>query len=1181
MNFTPNQEKAITLKDREILVSAAAGSGKTSVLVERIIRKITNKDNPVDIDRMLIMTFTSPAAKEMKDRIREAIEKLLDKDPHNDILLRQSGLIHNAQISTIHGFCQSVINNHFEEISIDPNFRVADTNEIKLISADVLDDVLESLYEEGSDKFLNTVECFAVSKNDKTFADMIMKLYSFAQSNPEPDKFLEECLAPYSAKSLEDFKELSFVRDYVDSYKKRLEGDYISCKRAIEIINDYVELSNYKDAFTSDLEKMENALNCTEYDDFRMRVIGIDYDGLGRVSVKDDEDVLKAKNIVSGIRDAYKKDIDKNIKAGFVCSLEDAFLFMQKCRDNVECLVETVKRFSAAFAEKKREKNIIDFNDMEHMAIAILMNNPAIAQDYRESFAEIYVDEYQDSNMTQEVLVNLIKKDGNCKNVFMVGDVKQSIYRFRQARPDLFAGKYDSFTDYDSDNQRVLLNDNFRSRKEVIEAVNEIFKTIMKKEVGNVEYDDNAKLIFGADYYPENEDRAINRAEIIIGVGTELPRVEFEATIVANRINQMIEEKVPVYDKKTGTMRPLKYSDIVILSRSAKGWHENIKSVLENSGIPVSMNGSEGYFGTTEVRTVLSFLSAVDNPFQDIPTAAVMASPIGGFTNREMAVIRNTDDCTYLYEAVVKYSENEGDIACKCRQFVEKIQYYKQKSVYVPVYGLLKELIDSDYGDYVRGMDRGNQRMANLNMLMAKAIDYGKTSFKGLFNFVRYMDLIQKYEIEDGEANILGDEDDVVRIMTIHKSKGLEFPICFVVGIDKKRNEKDETGPVIWDAKYGIGVDAVDIEKRTRMQTIFKNVIKNQIVSESIAEEIRVLYVAMTRAREKLIMVGWNKDEKIFSKKKSGVLFCNTYMDMIFMALDENNELCNFDVSLIDGKDLVITKVAEELYTHNYKNIIRDIINNSQNDNDYEIPAHLKDLLKNDEEDKCLIPAKLSVSELKHQAIEEKLENGEDLIPEGQVLFKDTDPETYIPAFMRKEGENLHGGTFYGTAFHRILELWGYEKECVTADDIRVFADEMLKGYRMNREQVDAINSDDIAFFLNSELGRRMYKACKAGKLRREQPFVIGVEAKEIVENAADEEETVLIQGIIDAYIEEEEGITIIDYKTDYVTEEEMLVNRYKAQLDYYAKALKQLTGCEVNELLIYSSRLRRTINVV
>lgn len=1216
MPFTDNQQKAIDLRERNILVSAAAGSGKTSVLVERIIKRITDEKSPVDIDRLLIMTFTNAAAKEMRDRIRQAIEKQLISKPNDENLIKQSVIIQNAQISTIHGFCQNIIRDHFEEIAIDPTFRVADENECKLLKYDAIDEVLEQFYEEGSKDFLNFVECYSSNKSDGNIAELVLKIYGFAQSNPNPKEYLENLYRPYAAESFDKFSGLEFVKDYIDSGKETIALICASIKESIRIIDSNPAVEPYKKMFESDLKALEIITSADSYDDMLAKIGQVEF--VRMASIKDSsisfDDIIVRDNLKK-VREDYKAQV-KKIQSKFALSLEEIYKRMHECVAHVAVLSKLVSAFEASFSERKASKNIIDFNDMEHMAIRILSGNEEIARSYREQFVEIYVDEYQDSNLTQEALINLIKREEPNGNLFMVGDVKQSIYRFRQARPDLFIEKYDSYKSTDDANQKVVLNDNFRSRREVIDAVNEIFAYIMKKECGGIEYDDDASLKYGAKYYDEadeaylqkreeeNKENNLYKAEFVVCKKGELGRLEMEAEYISARIKQLIEDKTPVFDKDKGIIRAATYKDIVILARSLNGFDGVLKKSLDDNDIPVSITSREGYFGVYEVEIALAFLKVIDNPLQDIALAAYVKSPVIGMTDKELAIIRVLKDESIkgkkilLYDSIKEHakctSENgeEIRIANKCQKILDSIEYYRNKATYTPVSGILREFIDNEYGHFVRGMDRPMQRVANLEALVVKATEYGRSSFSGLFNFVRYMELIKKYKIEDGETSILGDDNDVVRVMTIHKSKGLEFPICFVVGMEKKRNTSDERGAVVLDADYGIGMEYVDSKKRIKSKTLYKNVIADRIKLESIAEEIRVLYVALTRAREKLIMVGYSDKDEELETSKSDIMSVSSYQDMVALARKLKGELVHVDVISVSEEDLVVQKVASEMG----KEVLRDEILSVIRSQDREIseasvvePFLVETIYPS--KPRYDIPSKLSVSDLKHSDIERKMAEGSDVVEEGKKLFEDTQPDKYIPEFMLEEGKTKSGATFYGTAFHRILELWNYDIIDVKAEDVIRFVNESLVKKMISSEQAEAIRAEDIAFFLNTKLARRIYVAKQNGKLFREQPFMIGLPSEEVAgylglkdDIIADEDcncssdDLIIIQGIIDAYIVEEDGISIIDYKTDSVSDPKILINRYTSQLEYYRKALEQITGLKVKELVIYSSKLRKEI---
>ena len=1216
MELTKNQQLAIDIRDANVLVSAAAGSGKTSVLVERIIGRITDTDDPVDVDRLLIMTFTNAAAAEMQDRIRDAIDSRLSelrKDENADRaaienLERQSVLVHNAQITTIHGFCKSVIGDHFEEVSLDPNFRVADDNECRLIMQDALEECLEAAYEKADPTFLAASERFSAAKNDSGFAGLIIPIYRFISADPDPEDYAKKCCALYDYDSLDEFAASPLMKEFeaflLGEYR-RLADRINSAK---QLIDDYPDLAPYKaniDAyFTAFAAIDKNIAKCSSfYDTLREGLAGIDPPSFG--SIRDnklDAATIEAKGEVTAYRNEVKSGVAGLLEM-MPFDLKTSYEHVAVAKSHLNALVETVTEFGRVFEAKKRADNLIDFNDMEHLAAKIL-KNPDIAAIYRDHFVEIYVDEYQDSNMTQEHLVSLICRH-DPGNVFQVGDVKQSIYRFRMARPDLFLGKYNTYSDKEgADDRRILLNENFRSRSEVTSAVNEVFAAIMKADMGGIEYDDDAKLTAAATCYEEApKDSDPYRCEVVVGKNEELTPEEFTANVIATRIVTMIRDGFTVYDKHAKITRPASFRDFTILVRSIKKYESVFREVFAAANIPFAVSGSEGYFGTIEVQTTLAFLSAVDNPQNDIPLAALLLSPVCGFTDEDLAVITaavGNKICLYdRIQSVLQLESGEympdedgtdeagkimipEELRKKCVKVTELLDHYRVMSTYTPVHRLLSDFIDRHYGDYVKCMNKGPQRMANLEMLLAKAEDFGKTSFKGLYGFVRYMDQIRKYEIDDGEAGIVGENDDVVRIMTMHGSKGLEFPVCFVAGIEKKRNTMDESGKIVWNEKLGFGIDHADMDKRISSITIPKTVVRLRNRIDSIAEEMRILYVAMTRAREKLIMVGCADPDSFPGKAKSPDSFMS-YLDMINAACPDGGYK-HIDIKYVSEADLVAARFEDVLEQEGSADELIAIFRDHEElkpgqhedgaasgkaNNGDDPPEYLRDISKpyphplNPE-----LRAKLSVSDLKHRAIEAMIADGMSLAPEGEQLFSETEPDAYIPKFMRKEGESATGGTFYGTAFHRIMELWDYP-EPVSAEDVTAFAEKMHEKHRMDRDQVDAINADDVAYFLNSPLGIRMRDAKAAGTLYREQPFVIGI---------PDSGETVLVQGIIDAYFIEDDGITVVDYKTDRVNDAQMLVDRYKMQLKYYGMALSQITGRPIKALTIYSTRLRREI---
>lgn len=1169
MGRTKNQQLAIDVRDCNVLVSAAAGSGKTSVLVDRIISRITDPNNPVDVDRLLVMTFTNAAATEMRNRIRDAIDERLAAGSDEN-LARQSLLVHHAMITTIHGFCKSVVTDHFEEAGLDPNFRVADENECKLIRQDALDECLEEAYEAADPAFLNAVECYSAGKSDAALSGLVISLYNYLWAAPDPEGLAKDSCNAYRFDSFEEFTKSALAKAFDDLLLAKVEELGTLAAQAENIIDQTPDVEPYRAAIEAYSDTFSRITDkCADgaciYDTVRAHLLAMDIPRFGSIRGKNlPDDVIAAKDAVTSLRDRMRKKA-ASLSLLLPCDYKSAFEHQNLAGPMIRALIDLTLRFGEIYAAKKHDVNVIDFNDMEHMAAKIL-SNPDIAAIYRDHFIEIYVDEYQDSNMTQEHLVELICRH-DPGNVFQVGDVKQSIYRFRHARPDLFLSKYNSYLqDEGAADRLILLNDNFRSRREVTDAVNEVFSAVMTADTGGIEYDERARLNCGATYYETDSpcEGDSYRTEIVIGSSDDLSSEEVSANVIACRILSMVREGFLIYDAAAKITRQVSFGDFAILVRTTKKYESVFRDVFTEAGIPLAVTGSEGYFGTIEVKTTLAFLSAVDNPLCDIPLAAVMRSPVGGFSDAEMAqltVDSGSDRC--LYDRV-KAAGSE-----KCKRILSLLQKYREMSAYMPVHALISDFIDDHYGIYVKCMANAPRRMANLAMLVSKAEDYGRTSFKGLYQFVRYMDQIRKYEIDDGEASVSSENDDVVRLMTIHASKGLEFPVCFVAGIDKNRNARDESETVIRSVKYGIGTRYTDLDARITGNTISHIMAAEDNRIESIAEEMRVLYVAMTRAKEKLILVA-SAGENCFDSYKGTPGDYISFLDMLQYAYSENG-LKHTDISYVTDKDLVAARFDGMM---DMESAADDLISVLRKDDHPEtVPECMKyALLPYPYPIDGSLRAKLSVSDLKHMAIEEQIRQGLSLAPEGEQLFAETEPDKYIPTFMRAEGTTATGATFYGTAFHRIMELWEYSSnEQVTEEAVTDFAAKMYEKRRMEKAQIEAVNAKDVATFLNSALGGRMQRAKAAGRLFREQPFVIGMEQSG---------ETVLVQGIIDAYFIEDDGITIVDYKTDRVSDAEMLVNRYRAQLEYYGKALSQITGQNVKDLIIWSTKLAKQINI-
>ena len=1260
VSWTTEQQQVIDLRNRNILVSAAAGSGKTAVLVERIVKIITDKNHPVDIDHLLIVTFTNAAAAEMRERIGNAIEKALDEQPGNEHLLRQLTLIHNAQITTIDSFCLYVVRNHFHEINLEPNFRIGDEGELKLLREDVLGRVLEQNYEEPSEAFSDFVEGYASGRTDAALNEMILQLYEFSRSYPWPEKWLDSFVGIYRIENREELDRAEWLAPLTENICFVLKDCEQLLRQALAVTQQDDGPDMYEKAVRSDLEKYESLSKLTSFCELSEALSDIKYDRLASSrGFEGDPDKLE---LVKSLREQAKDVVKKLCKQYFFCSPEMMIEQLERTEPMLEEVVRLTKQFADEFAAAKRRKNLVDFHDVEHFALQILVDEETekakkTAEEFRDTFEEIMIDEYQDSNEVQETLLRSISREERRENnIFMVGDVKQSIYRFRLARPELFMKKYDSYSLEESTTQRIDLHKNFRSREEVLTCTNDIFYKIMARSLGNVEYDAEAALYPGASY-PVSADfipeilLADSNDELL--EDTELTdKKTLEAKIVAEEIKHLMKTQ-PVTDKAAGTLRAARYSDIVILLRSLSGWADSLVEVLNENGIPAHTVSSTGYFSTVEVQTVLSMLRLLDNPRQDIPMAAVLRSPMAGLTDEELAVLRLEDGSVPFHEAVLELAEGlyeedgqkeisnseedqkqgrnadgkkEDDIETtahrKLLKFYKKYRQLRQLVPDTPIHELIEIILrETGYGHYVAAMPAGSRRTANLNMLLEKAAAYEKTSYKGLFHFVRYIDELQKYDVDFGEADMVGENEDVVRIMSIHKSKGLEFPIVIVSGMGKNFNKQDTRSKMVLHPELGIGLDYMDGKLRIKSPTIAKKAIAKQIDLENLGEELRVLYVALTRAKEKLILTGTLKDaaEKLefyrqqanLSKAADRPLSYLTregasgYLDWILPAVLSYGD--KYPVRIVEAAELVLDEVENQLeqnedLTERIEEIEAadtQLVGQLKQRFSQRYPYQVDVLRKN----------KYSVSELKHRAMRERFEaEQEETVP----AFLEEPVTPTIPLFIQREEsveqETANRGALRGTAVHRVMECYDFASEKSVQEQMEA----MEKEEKITADMRVLVKEQIVADFVSSETGRRMALAQCGGALYREKPFVMGFteeelenygfgvgsntdsceniyektdsdQEKEEQKKVCHEEDLTLIQGIIDVFWIEKDGIVLLDYKTDRVQQAKELIDRYETQLKLYADALERVFAArklKVKEILIYSFSLEQLITL-
>lgn len=1214
VSWTEEQQKVIDTRNCNILVSAAAGSGKTAVLVERIIQRITDKNNPVDIDELLIVTFTRAAAGEMKERIRQAIEKKLEENPEDEHLQRQSTLVHHALITTIDSFCSYIVKNYFHLIDLDPSFRMGDEGEMRLLQADVADAVLEDAYTEEAPSFLAFSDGFSGGKTDKKIPEMMIKLYSFSMSYPYPEEWLLNCRKAYEVKTLEELENAEWMKLIKNEVKQEIKEASMLLKQALEISKEpdgpvfYIGLLEDE---VSELEKLERTENFFEWKEMLDK---LEFKRLPAGKKTEKELVSESQQeLAKNLRSEAKDQIKALKERYFQETAEEMQENLQRAGEPVGVLIDLTLAFMKLYREKKKEKNILDFGDLEHYALEILINHTEekdertdAARELSKKFAEIMIDEYQDSNLVQEKLLTSVSKiEDGIYNIFMVGDVKQSIYRFRLARPDLFMEKFKTYPQEAGENcLRIDLHKNFRSRAEVLEGVNYLFYQIMGEDLGGVEYDRTAALYPGKIFpsKPEEEKEPATEVLLLEDDEEEITR-ESEARAVALRIGELVGNYL-VLDKKTEEYRPAKYSDFTILLRTMSGWAETFKKILNSCGIPASVTTKTGYFSAQEVMTVLDYLKILDNPMQDIPLAAALHGLPDGFTFQELAEIKvlgMENEKSSFYEALLLGEKLSSPLGEKIRRFFAVYRDLRRKVPYTPMHELIWDFYDAtDFLVYQQSFVSGEQRKANLLMLAEKARDYESTSYRGLFNFIRYIENLKKYQVDFGEANTLSENEDTVRIMSIHGSKGLEFPIVFVCGMGKQINMQDARESIVLHPDLGIGSPYVDTQLRIRTRTILQKAVQREILLESLGEELRILYVALTRAKEKLILTGVTskledtlKSFEMLKKQEEERLPYGlrvkgkSYLDWVLAALARHramkplyemydfsvyslNEMYDrepdFTVRQVQPLELVLDEAqlrteemlkkgelllwdSSEVYDEKWRKLFRDSFS-------YEYPYQAEGA----------IPAKLTVSEIKRMQSADT--------EESEILLEKEETEEIVPLFMQETKEELKGAA-KGTLYHRVWENLDYEK-IDTKEQIEEQLENML-----TTEEKKSIWISDFYRFAKNPLAVRMKAAAQRGQLYREQPFVIAMPANQMKKEYETEEE-ILVQGIIDAYFEEEDGLVLVDYKTDKVQkgQEKELIEKYKVQMRYYKKALEMITDREVKEIYIYSTGIGKAVLV-
>ena len=1204
VKWTEEQKQAIYEKGSNILVAAAAGSGKTAVLVERIINKIINEN--IDIDKLLVVTFTNAAASEMRERVLDAIYKKIDENPEDERLQRQVTLLNKASICTIDSFCLDVVRNNFFEIDISQNFRIGDTTEIEILKQDVLEDLFEEKYESEDKDFEKLINTYTSYKDDTPLKELILKIYTYIQSNPFPEKWLHEKIEMFnlSEKLDQDFAKTIWGKLLLKQVDEILQEGIIKLEAEKSNLAKYDELQKYFLIINDDIEQLEMLKsNLDSWDKAYTIASSIKF----KTWLADKKITLEAKDIAKVTRDLVKESLKKVLNKILIFDSKEANEDINDMYEVLTKLEKIIIEFGEKFAKRKKDKNVVDFSDVEHFALKILLKEEngdvkpsEIAKKYQEKFAEIAIDEYQDSNLVQEYILTSISRENN---IFMVGDVKQSIYKFRQARPDLFLGKYKTYkTKYyktENDDLKIQLFRNFRSRREVLDFSNMIFASIMTEELGELNYTIEEYLNLGASYEDTNQDL---RAEIdILNVDEiseediesdsannetddleekeRIENIELEAKFVAKRIQQLISNKFQVYDAKKKEKRDIKYKDIVVLLRSTKEPAPIFEKEILNLGMPVFSDSSAEYLESVEIQTIMSLLKIIDNPLQEIPLVSVMRSMIGGFTDNELVEIRLSDRHDNFYNTILKSKQTvDVKLRTKIDGFLNSLEMWRKEQEYLSLDELIWKIYnDTGYYNYVGLMTNGELRQANLKMLFERAKQCESISFKGLFNFINYIEKIKTSNKDMDSARIIGENDDVIRIMSIHKSKGLEFPVVFLSGTGKQFNMQDLNNKILLHPEIGIGVKYIDYNRQIEYDTLSKQAMRNQIMLETLSEEMRVLYVALTRSKEKLIITGYstlykqknlNEMSDKYSELNSILLKkCKTYLEWIELVYNYNQEKMK-ELSTINTytkKEVLKMCKTEETEKENTEKQILEKISTIKIDEEEKnkISKILEYQYKY--QASTTIPTKTSVTDIK--AIKKKEKR------------KDSDlKKAEIPTlkFLANDEEIGITNAEKGTLIHLCMQKLDLTKKIYTYNDIKELVAKLKMQKIITKKQAEAININKIYQFTKSKIWEEMINA---HVVQREKAFYISIPAKEIYNEEL--KENILVQGVIDLYyINEQNKLILVDFKTDYVEDrnEQILVDKYNIQLELYKRALEDALQRKVDKVYIYSTYLEKEI---
>lgn len=1211
MAWTNEQQAAIDSRGQTLLLSAAAGSGKTAVLVERIIRRLLDKEYPIDITELLVVTFTKAAAAEMRDRIGTALMKALSETKDSRVE-RQLALLPSAQISTLHAFCQHVIRKYFYTIDLDPAFSIAGEEELNLLRRQVLEDVFLSYYEddEKASILYPLADMFGSDRGDDILMDTVSRMYTYARSLAWPEHWLKEAARAYDVAPDAVIDDMVWSGPIKDAVRRILEEDARLYDGVLYHLRQREAFAPACDTFVAEQAALRQAAQARSWNDLSRFVRAIDFPRLKSLRKLSDDDKAVWERCKK-VRDDVKKDVIKTLQAVYFSATPEEWLDgMRAMKPIMDGLVTLTLDFAKAYGAAKKEKGWIDFSDLEHFCLQILLapdaspEHPvpsAAAEELRSQYEEVFIDEYQDTNGVQELITRLVSGEDNR---FMVGDIKQSIYRFRLADPTLFLEKYQSFSRDEKAVQRCIdLGRNFRSVPVVLDAVNAVFSRAMTAEAAGMDYGEREKLYAGRQA-PDDERWIGGPVEVDI-VPTPSDEedddgstaFEKECRFIAGRIGELLASG-RMAARKDGTLEPLSYRHIVVLLRSMAGKADVLIQALQEGGIPSYAEQSGGYFAAVEVQVMLALLRCIDNPEQDLAMAAVLRSPLVGLDETALAGVRLAGDGTLWQNlpAFVASLPDGVDEKEDLQQFMTAFDSWRTYSRRHGVAELLQRLYDDTaYVDFVGAMPGGDVRQANLKALYDRARQYEEAGFRGLFRYLQLMDKMKEDGLDLAPAKVVSEKEDVVRIMSIHKSKGLEFPVVFVADMGKAFNRRDTQDQILFHNRLGIGLKQYDPEWRMSYPTLIWSGIAAQLRWEGTAEEERILYVAMTRARDQLILTGHSshidRDWQRWTSRLNPAQ-AKSYFDWVMPAA-----LAPFGAKA--DADYARPGAAWQDAVWQVR-IARAVPAGTVEEGAYDGEPRLEALRRGDLTgtpvpswlDEQLswqyaypqavrTAAKFSVSEVKRRYQElhsDELQDEAALsVPAAAVIPTapgENDAFAALPPWLAGE-EAAVSGAQRGTALHKALQYITPAADQTTAT-LRREIDAFVRQGLLSREEAKLVYVPVLAAFCQSDIGRRM---AESPELHREYPFTVLLAGGDPLPETETGEQ-ILIQGVIDCLFREDDAWILVDYKSDRLETADAFRSRYAVQLALYKRAVEQITHRPVEETYIYSLHLQQEIRL-